>query len=43
MTSKNIAVREDVYKKLLESKEDDESFSDSPSMELLDNAYSAIH
>jgi predicted CopG family antitoxin len=28
MTSKNLAVREEVYKKLLEAKKGDESFSD---------------
>jgi predicted CopG family antitoxin len=29
MASKNIAIREDVYKKLLSSKRDEESFSDA--------------
>ena len=28
MTSKNLAIREDVYRKLLDSKKGDESFSD---------------
>lgn len=28
MTSKNLSVREDIYRKLAESKRDDESFSD---------------
>lgn len=41
MTTKNIAIREDVYRKLLEAKRSDESFSDAIDR-LLENKTSVL-